>query len=151
MGSSYKLWHKRLTKGDMLTRGQIIQFKNAIATGAKGFRIGGHNNNLTETECARLMDTFYDRCREIDGGGFKLTQEHTDFGLEWLRKDVKRAESIGVTTDMLDTFEEFRFVGARIVHINDWGYSTTVPIYRVLFERGYIDYSWSPWQGKVYA
>lgn len=152
MSSSFKLWEDRLSQQETLSRGQIRQWCNAIVSGANGFRIGGARTNLTHEECAVLMDLFYARCGEIDGGGFKLTQEHTDFGLYWLRDKKARAEECGVTETMLDTFRGFRLVDYVIVSVSDYGYYAAIaPTYRVLYEGGQVDYSWSPWQTKAYA
>lgn len=148
-GSSYRLWHKRL-QGDTLTKGQITQFCNSIAAGYHGYYIGGHPTNLTPEDCRDLGDQFRTRVRAY--GGYKLTPEHTQFGIDWLRKDPKRALSVGVTSDMLDTFQEFQFMGWEIAHINAFGVRANItPIYRVIAEDGETDYSWSPWQGRVYA
>lgn len=147
MGSSYKLWDKRLRESDTLTRGQIRQFCNAIASGSYGFEIRGHRTNLTPTECAYLMDTFYER-----KNGYKLIPEHTRFGLEWLKTDPKRALKCGVTDRMIETFKEFRFVGVRVGQISPLGHHAhMLPIYRVISDEPYVDYSWSPWQREAYA
>ncbi len=150
MGSSYKLWDKRLRETDLLTRGQIGQYCRSIGAGAGGFEIGGARTNFTHDECVELARLFYDRCRAIDGGGFKLTTEHTEFGIKWLRT-AKRAESVDVTADMLDTFQGFRFTDVRIMDVNSWGWARVVPVYRVLSRAGTVDYFWSPWQAKAYA
>lgn len=149
MGSSYKLWEKRLRESDTLTRGQIRQFCNAVAAGAYGFIIGGHRTNLTPNECAQLMDTFAEK-----GRGYALTKEHTKFGLEWLKADEKRALSLGITPNMVDTFIEFRFVDVRIEDIRDsWvgSRANILPVYRFVSRAGIVDYYWSPWQQKAYA
>lgn len=150
MGSSHKLWTKRLTEGDLLTRGQIGQYCHAIAAGANGYIIGGARTNLTTDECLDLSVLFLRRVQA--NGGFRLTREQTEFGIDWLDKDRKRALSVGITSDVIDNFREFRFVGTRLVNFTPYGRATFVPIYRVLFgATGHVDYSWSPWQGKVYA
>lgn len=159
MGSSFKLWSKRLTEEDTLSRGQIGQFCHAISAGARGYLMGGAHTNLTEHECSHLMDLFYDRCRELDGGGFKLTPEQTRFGVEWLNNDSKRAESVGVTPFILRRFVGFRFVETVSYSRGVYGHASTVPVYRVLYlddGRHSIDYSWAPWQrnwaeGNVYV
>jgi hypothetical protein len=147
MGSSFNLWHNRLTTQDTLTRGQIRQFCNAIAAGSYGFEIGGNKTNLTPNECAILMDVFNART-----SGYKLTPEHTRFGIEWLRKDPNRALSLGITQPMLDTFQGFRFVDVRIEDVGTWASRAIIlPEYRVLSPHGNVDYSWSPWTQSAYA
>lgn len=144
--SSYKLWSERL-EGDTLSRGQVTQFCNAIAAGAYGFIIGGHRTNLTAEECSKLMDQFYER-----GEGYKLTSEHSEFGYQWLRDSEKRARACGVSEKALDTFKEFRFVGVKIVGINDFASrATIIPVYRVLSDEPPVDYSWSAWQSRAYT
>ena len=151
MGSSYKLWDERLD-GEVLTRGQIGQWCHAVASGAMGYRIGGHHTNLTEGECADLAMKFQRRCLDLDQGGYQLTKEQTDFGYDWLRTYDKRAQSVGITQEMLDTFSGFRFVDWKCVSVSDYGYwAQIIPIYRVLYQDGDVDYSWSPWQSKAYA
>lgn len=149
MGSSYKLWEKRLRESDTLTRGQITQFCNAIAAGAYGFIIGGHRTNLTPSECTLLIAQFIEKPR-----GYGLTPEHTRFGLQWLKADPKRARECGVSQKALDTFLEFRFVDVRVDQINDYymgARATILPVYRVISDAPYVDYSWSPWQQNAYA
>lgn len=149
MGSSYKLWEKRLRESDTLTRGQIRQFCNAIAAGAYGFIIGGHKTNLTPHESAILMDVFAEKPR-----GYGLTPEHTRFGIQWLKADRDRAARCGVTDRMIDTFLEFRFVDVKIESIRDsWvgSRANILPVYRVISDAHPVDYSWSPWQQKAYA
>lgn len=157
-GSSFRLWNARLD-GDTLTRGQIRQFCNAIAPGYHGYYIGGNRTNLTPEDCRDLARKFSAHVHAY--GGYKLEPEHTQFGLDWLRKDPKRAESLGITADMLDTFQGFRFVGWRIVRVNGLGLrALIVPIYRVLYGIGISsgnrpgkhshDYFWSPWTQRAY-
>lgn len=148
MGSSYKLWDKRLRESDTLTRGQIRQFCNAITAGALGYMIGGQRTNLTPDECVSLTQQFYERSQ-----GYKLTRDHEKFGLEWLRTDTKRATSLGVTEQILDDFKEFRFVDTRVVSERNWGARAhIVPVYRVVTHSGdEVEYSWSPWQQEAYA
>lgn len=147
MGSSYKLWEKRLRTSETLTRGQITQFCNAVAAGAYGFMIGGHHTNLTSHECALLMDVFAEKTN-----GYALTPEHTRFGIQWLRSDPKRAEECGIGQRVLDTFLEFRFVDVKVDRISDWGPRATIlPVYRVISDAPWVDYSWSPWQKSAYA
>ncbi len=153
MGSSFKLWDNRLDY-DLLSRGQIAQFCNAIVAGSLGFLIGGHHTNLTEEECAILVDKFITRCEVLNGGGYRLTEEQTDFGYEWLQAIPKRAESVGVTLDILDTFTGFRFVSWRVISYSTWVCrAQIIPVYRVLTSNDglSVDYSWSPWQQKAYA
>lgn len=147
MGSSFKLWSRRL-EGTTLTRGQILQFCNAIAAGAYGFTIGGHTTNLTPHECALLMEQFGARVE-----GYELTAEHERFGLAWLKANTRRAESLGISQDLLREFKAFRFVDTKIASISDWGpRAHIVPVYRVLTHTGVsVDYSWSPWQRTAYA
>ena len=148
--SSFKLWDKRLRTEDVLTRGQITQFCNAIAAGAYGFVIRGYKTNLTSEECVTLLDTFDEKTE-----GYELTTEHTQFGLEWLRAIPNRAESVGVTKEILETFIEFRFIDVQIDQIRDsWmgrTYANLLPVYRVMSEVGSIDYFWSPWQRGAYG
>jgi hypothetical protein len=147
MGSSYKLWNKRLD-GGVLTRGQITQFCNAIAAGYHGYYIGGHKTNLTPEECRLLGDKF--RARVQAYGGYRLTPDHTEFGIEWLRRYPKRAESVGVTANTVAGFLGFRMVGWRVVRDNGVR-ASIIPVYRVISRAGNVDYSWSPWIERVNA
>jgi hypothetical protein len=153
MGSSFKLWDKRLN-GDLLSKGQITQFCNAVVAGSCGYIIGGHHTNLTGEECIYLVDKFIDRCKTLNGAGYRLTKEQTDFGYEWLRAIPKRAESVGVTRDILDVFTGFRFVDWEVIRYSTWSVrAQIIPVYRVLTSNDglSVDYSWSPWQQKAYA
>jgi len=148
MGSSYNLWRKRLTGSDTLTRGQIRQFCNAVVAGSRGGFIGGARTNLTHEECGEL-ETLFDN-RVVVLGGFKLERGHTEFGFEWLTRDPRRALSLGVTPEHLETFEGFRFIRGEVVSNNGWR-ALVVPVYRVLSGAGTIEYWWSPWQVGAYS
>lgn len=159
-GSSYRLWNKRLD-GDLLTKGQIQQWCQAIEPGAQGYMIGGAATNLTELDCVDLRAKFHERCGELDGGGYRLTPEHERIGLEWL-KSRGNAAKVGVPAEALRTFYGFRFRGGIVARVNEAGVRASfVPVYRVLYvvsdngknygRNEFADYSWSPWQAKAYS
>jgi hypothetical protein len=156
--SSYKLWEKRL-RGDTLTRGQIRQFCNAIAAGGLGYEIGGQRTKFTPEETATLLSMFTGRLSEIEGGGYKLTAEHTEFGLAWLRDNPRLAERAGIKretlTEILATFREFRFVWVHEARRSMGSYreATIVPVWRIFYgeeEVKTVDYWAVPWQQDAY-
>lgn len=152
--SSFKLWDKRLD-GDTLTRGQIRQFCHAVAAGGLGYEIGGAHTNLTPEETKILLSKFTRRLGELPGGGYKLTSEHSQFGLSWLRDNPRLARGAGIgeelLAEILATFSHFLFVGTVISH-EGGGRVNILPVWRIFYGEGgeEIDYWASPWQQQAY-
>ena len=143
-----KVWHERVAPGSVLRESLIRQFCHAVMPLAFGERAGGHHTALTDGEAASIAESAEAQFRN---GGYALTQEHTDKGLEWTRRNRKLAEQAGITQQMTDGFLYYRWVGTNAI------YGAWRSTYLAIWEINYLDedgvrqtheYWWGAWQSS---
>lgn len=141
-----KTWWKRIQQ-DVIPEGQILQFCNAIMPLALGDRVGGKASNMTEPEAADIANQAEAQFRN---GGFMLEERHTVKGYEWLKANGKRA---GIPADVIDGFLYFRWVGTN--KLGSGWQTKYLPVWEVTYmadgEKRHFEYSWEPYQARMYA
>lgn len=159
--SIYRTWLRRLGSGT-ITQAEARQYVQAVIPLASGLPPSGRRTNLTVEEAQALGAIFRD-----DGLQLNLTPEHTQKGLDWLRKygsralvqhsyldhgDPNPAPPLPFPTNLLTSFSRFTFNGCGYVRSKEFGgrqYVTdALPVWRVHFGEGTptIDYYCGPWQ-----
>jgi hypothetical protein len=124
---------------------------NAISKFLGSLRYG-NTTNSDKTAAQFMLDLI-----EEKDGGYRLTKEQTEFGIQWLRdryikKDGRMRKALekdfmsyehDIVMDIIRNFKEFRFIG----YYAEWNsffkeYCHFVPVYRVHGKNGdSFDYS----------
>jgi hypothetical protein len=153
---AYRIWHNRLTTANTIERGLVRQWCNGVTKRAMGYEHGGAATTISVSEATTLVGLFdREAARQGERFGFRLTDEHSDFGREWLGRYWSRLWSQFnppddlVSVDQVHTSDTFRLIGTRVY--NETRYTATVvPVYSVAYEgkRGVSEfaYHWAGWQ-----
>ena len=147
-----KVWHKRV-QGTVIREGLIRQFCHAVMPLAMGYPAGGHHTALTVGEAASIAEQAEATFRMVNGG-YQLTDEHTEKGLGWTRRNPRLAERAGITQQMLDGFMYYRWVGTVDQGASSayWGWRPVfLPVWEINYrdengEHQQHDYWWGAWQ-----
>lgn len=144
----YRVWKNRI-KADMIPEGQINQFCQALMPIAEGrARIGGKDTNMTSDEAVRIVNHVK---AVFEAGGFELEERHIVKGYEWLQANGLRA---GIPLEVIAGFLHFRWIGTKLIGS---GYqSKYMPVWQITYwdnlrRRQTYEYSWEPYQARMYA
>lgn len=134
---SFKTWTNRIESG-VFTKSQCNQFSSAVARIAQGMNPHGKEIVLTAEEAEKLVEAIHEH-------GVRLTDEHTQQGLDWLRKYGQKV--LDLPSDALDLFSHFSYHGG----VETYGpYDNgSLPLWRINLSDGRaIDYYNAAWQGR---
>lgn len=133
-----RVWEDRIESG-VMTKSQCQQFARVVALQAAGYQPTGHRTNLTYDEALALYDRIEER------GGVRLTPEHTEQGLAWLRRFGTK--KVGLPDGILDRFSHFTYDGHAEVTVNAYGMAWAVPFWTIhLTDGSAIEYFCNAWQ-----
>lgn len=140
---AFRDWSARVESG-VFTRGHVRQWYNRIARTHLDLMPHGAKSALTPDECDELVAML--RARD----GVRLTDEHTEQGLGWLKRNARRVFGPEFPLDhVTEHFSHFLYRGEILTygaHNNG-----TLPVWTiVLTNGGEIDYHNAAWQGAHY-
>lgn len=154
----FRIWVNRLRNADIMDRGLIRQFCTTILPLAAGYESHGWNTNLTIGEAGTLVDLFAREVYMGDRDGYRLADEHEEFGREWLRLNWSQLwKAFNPPDDLIDVgqvlrADTFRWVDVREVQ---WGTYYRPPSFVPVYATRYVGfdgeirtfhYHWSAWQ-----
>lgn len=105
----------------------------------------------------RHVDDAFELIMEVNEGGYSITPEQSEFGIQWLRnacfkadgslRTSKLAKCFGLAErNVIRNFSHFTFEGVRYQQNPYSGQFSTTPIYRTHSENGdYFDYTMEFW------
>lgn len=151
----YKKWVSRLATGT-LTHSEVRQWSQAVVPIALGLPQRGRDTNLRQDEAADLLH----RIEYI--GGVGLTDEHTEKGLQWLRRYANKTLAADhlphdgqIPPDSWDHFVRFWYEGQAVLEWRTTPYgqtflTTAVPVWAIHFDdRPTIRYYTAAWQSSA--
>ena len=154
----FRIWANRLQNADIIDRGLIRQWCTGIVPRSHGYDFGGMRMNLTSDEAFTLTEMFGTEMFRNGRDGYRLTDEHEEFGREWLGNNWPALWRAFNPPDDLFSFEQvadtdtFRFVGWHEVGYGTWARPPSfVPYYTARYwaidgELRTFTYYWSAWQ-----
>lgn len=155
----FRVWVNRLQHATIMDRGMIGQFTTGILPRSHGGDFGGASTNLTTAEASALRDMFSREAYKGGRyGGYRLTDEHEEFGREWLRSNWARLwKEFNPPDDLIDASQvmptdTFLWIGWNMVADGTWYRAPSyVPVYTARYlaldgEVRTFAYHWSAWQ-----